>query len=161
MTRTEGQGPEAKGESHVLLAVDESENSKRAVRYVGDLLGGVPGFRVTLLHILPEPSEDYFDSRQNRDEWIKDHGAKAAAMLENFRNILVRCGFRPEKVSILLEVTYCESIADCILNVQERLRCCTLVIGRRGMSKREEIIFGSTSNTILHSGRNCALWVIE
>jgi len=41
------------------------------------------------------------------------------------------------------------------------LKCCTVVIGRRGLSKKEEFIFGSTSNRILHEANNCAVMVIE
>ena len=38
----------------------------------------------------------------------------------------------------------------------------TIVLGRRGISKKEEFIFGSTSNKILHSRKSCAaLWVVE
>jgi nucleotide-binding universal stress UspA family protein len=39
--------------------------------------------------------------------------------------------------------------------------CGTVVIGRRGISRKEEFIFGSTSNKILHTARDCSVWVIE
>src|SRR5919109_2528771 len=38
---------------HILIAVDDSEASYRAVTYVGSLIGGCEGFRVCLLHALP------------------------------------------------------------------------------------------------------------
>jgi len=38
----------------------------------------------------------------------------------------------------------------------------TLVIGRRGISKKEEFIYGSTSNKLLHAAKgSAAMWVIE
>src|SRR5215813_9262149 len=38
---------------HILIAVDDSEASYRAVTYVGSIIGGCEGFRVCLLHALP------------------------------------------------------------------------------------------------------------
>jgi nucleotide-binding universal stress UspA family protein len=146
---------------HVLIAIDKSENAKRAVLYVADFLGGVPGFRVTLLSIVPEPSEDYFDTEEERAAWIEEHTSEADNMLRNYRAVLVQSGFKKEKVDVLVELRSCPSIADCILEEQKRLGCCTIVLGRRGISKKEEFLYGSTSNKILHCGENCAVWVIE
>jgi hypothetical protein len=55
----------------------------------------------------------------------------------------------------------CTSIAECILGERERFVCGTVVIGRRGISKKEEFLFESISSKILHSARDCAVWVIE
>ena len=38
---------------HILIAVDDSEASYRAVTYVGSIMSGGEGFRVCLLHALP------------------------------------------------------------------------------------------------------------
>ena len=40
-------------DKHLLIAVDESDSSRRAVLYVADFLGGFPGFTVTLLQHHP------------------------------------------------------------------------------------------------------------
>lgn len=146
---------------HVLVALDSSENAGRAALYVADFLGGVPGFRVTLLSIVPEPSEDYFETGEERKAWIKEHSAGAEKMLRNYREVLIQSGFSEEKVEVRVEVRNCPSIADCILDDQRKLGCCTIVLGRRGLSKKEEFLYGSTSNKVLHSGKNCAVWVIE
>ena len=49
-------------DKHLLIAVDDSDSSRRAVLYVADFLGGFPGFTVTLLRVIPAPEEDFFDS---------------------------------------------------------------------------------------------------
>jgi nucleotide-binding universal stress UspA family protein len=146
---------------HVLIALDESENAKRALLYAADFLGGVPGFRATLLNIIPEPSEDYFDSDKDRQTWMEDQRLKAEEMLDKYRMVLIQSGFGKDKVEGLVDIRNCPSIAECILDHQKRLGCCTVIVGRRGISKKEEFIFGSTSNKILHAGKNCAVWVIE
>jgi nucleotide-binding universal stress UspA family protein len=148
-------------ERHLLLAVDESENAKRVVLYVADFLGGGPGFRVTLLSIVPEPTGDYFETDEERKAWIEEHRFGAEKMLRNYREVLIQSGFSEDNVMVKVEVRNCPSIADCILDDQEKFGCCTIVLGRRGISKKEEFLYGSTSSKILHSGKNCAVWVIE
>lgn len=156
----EGMGSQVTNR-HILVAADDSENSKRAVLYVADFLGGVSGFRVTVLTVIPEPSGDYFRTAQDREAWIEGGRAGAVKMLETYRRILLQAGFGEEKVATVVDIRDCPSVADCILDMQQRLGCCTVVMGRRGISRREEFLFGSTSNKIMHSGKNCAVWVIE
>jgi len=146
---------------HILVAADDSENSKRAVLYVADFLGGVAGFRVTILTVIPEPPQDYFGTAQEREAWIENSRAGAVKMLEVYRRILLQAGFGEEKVATVADIRTCPSVADCILDIQQTLGCCTVVMGRRGISRKEEFLFGSTSNKIMHSGKNCAVWVIE
>lgn len=159
MTTDQTNCPET--DRHILIAVDESENAKRTVLYVADFLGCVPRVFVTLLCVIPEPPVDYFKTDQERTAWLEQKKSEAAAMLEIYGRILVQSGFGKDKVEQRVEVSYCPHIADCILNAQQKLRCRTLVIGRRGLSKKEEFLFGSTSSKIVHSARDCAVWVIE
>ena len=53
-------------ERHLLVAVDESENSKRAVMYLADFFGDYKNVFITILSVLPEPSEDYFVNDEER-----------------------------------------------------------------------------------------------
>ena len=54
---------------NILIAVDASENSRRAVQYVADLLGGIPGFKVSVLHVIREPEEDEFAVEAEKEKW--------------------------------------------------------------------------------------------
>ena len=146
---------------HVLIAVDQSDFSKKAVMYAADFLGGNPGFRATLIHIVLVPPEDYFESDAARAGWIEEEHSKAEAMLERYRDVLFHSGFEKNKVSTVVDIRHTGSVGDCILDTQKKLGCCTVILGRRGISKKEEFLYGSTSNKVLHSGKNCAVWVIE
>jgi nucleotide-binding universal stress UspA family protein len=146
---------------NILIAVDASENAKRAVQYVKDFIGGMPGFHVSVLSIIAEPSEDYFVNAGERNAWIEKENAAAKRVLEEYRQMLIQSGLRDEDVSLHAVMRECTSIAECILDEQKKLGCGTVVIGRRGISKKEEFIFGSTSNKILHAARDCSVWVIE
>ncbi|MBC8412664.1 MAG: universal stress protein [Nitrospira sp.] len=163
LTKTAGEiaTPGRITDRHLLIALDGSKNAERALMYVADFLGGQKGFRVTLLRIVPELSEDYFATQDEHDKWIDDETEKAEELLESYRGILIQSGFKPRKVGIHITIGQCSSVAECILEHQKKLQCCTVVVGRRVISRKEEFLFGSTSNRILRSEKRCALWVIE
>ncbi len=146
---------------NILIAVDASENAKRAVLYVKDLLAGLPGFHITIVTIIQQPPEDYFITEAERNSWVGNQNAAAKDILQGYRQILLQDGFRDEDVTSHPVMRECNSLAECILDEQRRLSCGTVVIGRRGISKKEEFIFGSTSNKILHTPKDCSVWVIE
>jgi nucleotide-binding universal stress UspA family protein len=148
-------------ERHLLVAVDGSENSKRAVMYVADFFGSDRDVVVTVLSLIPEPSEDYFSTDGERDAWITEKKTEMQKILDGYKEILTDAGIAGDKVRILLVVRQCESIGDAILEEQNRLRTDIVVVGRRGLSHNEEFIFGSTSNRILHHAKNCAVMVVE
>ena len=83
----------------VLLAVDDSENARRAVTYVGSLLGGLDGFRVMVLHVVPEPDEDFFETPEEKMEWSKKRKIKVDAMLDDYRRMLIEAGFDKDQVT--------------------------------------------------------------
>lgn len=148
-------------ERHIMIAVDSSDNARRAVLFVGDFFGCYEGFQVTLLHIILEPEATYFKDNEKRQQWLAEKLAEARKIMEEYRHILVDAGFPEDKVNVRIDTMRAPSVADCIIKEQEEMKCCTIVIGRRGISKKEEFIFGSTSNKIIHEAKKCAVLVIE
>ena len=148
-------------ERQILIAVDASANSKRAVQFVGDFFGCYAGIKILLLTIILEPAPGYFDTEDARSDWTATQRTSAEKLLDDYQRLLVDSGFPQDNVLISIICKQAPSIADCILEEQANLKCCTVVIGRRGISRKEEFIFGSTSNKILHQARNCAVLVIE
>ncbi len=148
-------------DKHFLIAVDESESSKRAVLYVADIVGGFPGFAVTLLFIIPGPEEDFFDSEEEQVAWTKEKLEAANRLLNNYREIMIQSGFPPDKVRIRSCAGEEKSFAEAILDAQCDLSCCTVVVGRHHKSKTEEFLLGSTSTRLIREAKNCAVWVIE
>jgi len=146
---------------NILIAVDDSDNARRAVEYVGQIIGGSQGFEVMLLHIVPEPEEDYFpDSKQQR-QWLDQYREKMKKRLDQYQRILAGHGFTDENVSIQMIQRFCPSMAECILTERKNVRYDTIVVGRQGLSRSEEFLFGSISSKIVTHGRNCAVWVVE
>jgi nucleotide-binding universal stress UspA family protein len=145
---------------NVLLAVDESENARRAVAYVGFLLGRAGGFRVTLLHVIALPEEDYFERVEQKESWLEAYRRKAEAFMERYRGELIAAGFDGSMLRLRSPQLSCPSIAECILEELEQSEYGTIVVGRQGLSRKEEFLFGSVSSKIVGHARNCAVWVV-
>jgi nucleotide-binding universal stress UspA family protein len=148
-------------ERHIMIAVDSSENSRRAVLFVGDFFGCYEGFMVTLLHIILEPDATFFKDNEDRQKWLAEQREESAKIMEEYKDILLDAGFPEDMVNVRIDTMRAPSVADCIIKEQEDMKCCTIVVGRRGITKKEEFIFGSTSNRIIHEAKKCAVLVIE
>ena len=145
----------------ILLAVDASENSRRAVAYVAQMLGACKGFSIILLHVISPPEEDDFATRSEQAQWLAQYRLKIENMLEQYRQILVQEGFDPQAFDLIATLRYYPSIAECILAEQDRRSCSTIVVGRQGLSPSEEFLFGSVSSKLVGRAKNCTVWVVE
>lgn len=145
----------------VVVAVDGSENSRRAVEHVAEVLSGAPGFDFTLLHVIAEPDPDYFGNQPARRlEWISAQRAEAANYLESYRSVLLRAGMEPGAVAVDVVEKDCPSLADCILDECARRGAGILVLGRQGRGAKEELLLGSVSKAAVHRGKGRAVWVV-
>ncbi|HDQ40564.1 MAG TPA: universal stress protein [Desulfonatronum sp.] len=156
----------------ILVAVDASENSARAVEYTGIMIGQTPGFQIHLLYVERHPERDIFpddaswkNACQEEEQNIRDFLAQARGMLENkgvqHEAISVdyassgSCSTGPQRSS------KGHSVANHILKVHQEGGYGTVVVGRRGVSKAEEFLFGSVTTKIIHNAKDCTVWVVE
>ncbi|MFA7384034.1 MAG: universal stress protein [Desulfurivibrionaceae bacterium] len=149
-------------ERHLLVAVDESANARRAVMFLADFFSDFQNIFITLLSIIPEPSEDFFPTEAERRSWLTEKETGMQKHLAGYKEILLGAGFLDDRIETRLSIRPGTiSIGDAILAEQEKLRCCIVVVGRRGISQSEEFVFGSTSSKILHHAKHCAVLVVE
>jgi len=148
-------------DKHLMIAIDESENARAALLFVAGFIGGFRGFRATILSIIATPDRDIFESEGERQKWIADKRETLEIILERYRQILIQSGFPKTKVRTELVVADGRPVSSVILEKQKEVRSCALVVGRRGISKSEEFLYGSVSNALIHSANNCSVWVIE
>ena len=152
---------EKKFNKNILIAVDDSENARRAVSYVSYLLAGVKGFKILILHVISQPEEDYFPTSAEKENWLSNYQVKVDVMLKDYRQILIREGFDPDDISVRSILRYCPSLSECILAEQNKTNSGTIVVGRQGLSRSEEFLFGSISRKIVNQARNCTVWIVE
>lgn len=145
---------------NILVAVDESENARRAVSYVAQLLGGTKGFSITMLNVIAEPDEDFFPTDEDKERWLEKHSQKIEATLKEYRQMLIDSGFDGDDVKTRSTLRYCPSMAECILAERDQTEYDTLVVGRQGLSRKEEFLFGSVSSKVVNHAHNCTVWVV-
>jgi nucleotide-binding universal stress UspA family protein len=131
------------------------------VVYVGEFLGGQKGFTVTLLHVIHAPEEDFFSSPQERERWVKSGRKKIERWITEYRDMLIAGGVDAGDVSISAVERDGPSLARLILAEMTVLGAGTIVLGRQGLSPKEEFLFGSVSKQIVSHARNCTVWVVQ
>ncbi len=158
----------------ILLAVDSSENSERAVIYVAEMLGGTENLDVCLLYVERPPDRDIYATEEAWKKAALAKEKKIRLFLHKARGILETHGIAPEQIreeyvvscksAIHASPGYCTSgtsIAEEILRVRDDGGFGTIVIGRRGVSRTEEFLFGSVSTSVMHHAGTGTIWVVE
>jgi len=159
---------------NVLIAVDGSVNSLRAVKYASRVFSPNEEARLVLFHILPAVSPMNLDKKEikiidarkaERADlaglyWRSEHEEKISEFFAEATDVLVQAGVRPEQVKSKFSVRKGE-IADAILEEVELGNYETLVLGRRGLSRVREFIMGSISTKVVREARGCAVCVVE
>jgi len=144
----------------IIIAVDDSPRSLNAVEYVGSIAGHLAGIHLCLLHVYPEPPPDYYQSGATLDDYKSEQEEKAKMLFAQAKKILQGHGIAPQAVTSLCRIAGQQAISAAILDLQVRENYGTIVVGKRGISKAEEFLFGSISNALIHNGRDIAVWVI-
>jgi nucleotide-binding universal stress UspA family protein len=163
---------------NILIAVDDSEVSNRAVAYVADLMGGRRGFRFHLLHILPplppallevggseDPDTEQHEEASIRDQqaaWLAQAEEAARPMLERAKSIL-----RSAKVPAQAVGTQCvislngEAIVTDILEAARANQCGTVVVGRESFHGLRAFLARHVADDLIHKGHGSTIWVVE
>ncbi|MYL82171.1 universal stress protein [Desulfovibrio aerotolerans] len=156
----------------ILIAYDGSDNARRAVSYTAAMVGS-GGNRLVDVAAIERPADR--DLFADDAAWKAECARRIEAMrtsLNEARAMLVAAGVPEAAVttrfvescrSPLREAQECSigtSIALEILRLAEEGGYDTVVVGRRGVSKQEEFLFGSVSTKIIHAAKGLAVWVV-
>ena len=145
---------------NVLIAVDDTPTSENALKYAADILGKLPATRVCLLHIYPEPPPGYYSSGKSLDDYKQDKEEKAAGFIQRAEDILQQAGIDKQSIITMYRMTDHATISQTILDTQTEDEYGTLIVGKRGVSKAEEFLFGSISSSLVHHSKDCTVWVV-
>ncbi|MBI5183584.1 MAG: universal stress protein [Nitrospinae bacterium] len=144
----------------ILIGIADSPNSRIASNYVREILGGKEReFEVVLFHVIPKAkSEEEAKLRRISER----EGLKIIKeTLQEIKNDFVNSGISPGSIRIVVEEGKHETVAEGILDYLEKEHFQTVVVGRRGIARSEEFLFGSVSKKIVSEAKGCAVWVVE
>lgn len=144
----------------ILLAVDGSVTSVRAVRYVGNIAPLMPQAEICLLHVYPEPPPDYYTQGGRLDRYREMREERAREMLDEAAALLLEAGVEKHQLSRRIEMAEKRTISAVVLEVQAEGDFGTVVAGKRGVSKAEEFLFGSISNALARHSKSFTSWIV-
>lgn len=158
-----------------ILAVDESENFHRAVKYVGSLLRGTPDAAVTLFHVLKPIPRELLEHgglenpaaeaqlaqqlRHEQETWIRKEEASESHVLKKACETLTQSGF--DRNQVALKIGHEDDVARNILEEARTGRHETIVVGRHGMSRVKRLFGGGVTDQLLREAKGFAIWVVE
>src|SRR5215467_3409408 len=176
--KTETVGTLVQTHKHLLIAVDASEVSKRALAYVAELMNGREDIRVLLLHAAkpvppkllefggsenPEEEQTAEAALQGaRTDWIEREDRAAARMFARARALLRRAGV-PEGVVDTQTVAWDpnESLDSAILEVAQEKHCGTVVVGYAAFSWLQERLHSHLAEALLRKAAGIAIWIVH
>lgn len=148
--------------SKIMIAVDGSDSSLRAVDHVSFMLGDNPDSKITLLHVTPR-LRDYctidFDKEGDSMKELILSGDKQCvdSFYIHAKEKFKKAGMNESQIDIR-EVTTTLNIGKAILDEALKGRFSTVVVGRRGINN--SFFMGSVSSRILTNAKDCAVWLV-
>lgn len=159
----------------ILLAIDGTRASERAVRYVGEVLG-TDATHVRLLHVVPALPLERRDvpgfrapaeGREARTE--EAFGSKASArarrarpILERMRAVLLDEGFRDEQLELDLRAGAPEeSVPRVVLEQARQHDCDTIVVGYRKLPWYRQLFYRHVGEWLVRHANEQTVCVVE
>lgn len=162
----------------ILVAVDGSDASRRALIYVGEILGPRPDTTVRLLHLLPPTPPELLehggaehpnaqkrldrDLRDTRDAWIASKREEAQALFEDSIRLLESHGLVAARIGT--ECRACvgtQAVARECLEAAAESGCDTIVLARQSMPWHKDLLHRHHSTNVVRKGRGFTVWVVE
>jgi len=154
----------------LLVVVDESPATKRALEYVARVASRHRDLQVCLAHALPSPPPELVEFRgaekarlrAYKRRWISVDKMTEQRALDRANTVLRRGGLARGAI----EAHYCY-LVDASLATQEILglarsrKCDTVVIGRDSLSWLSELIHGDPAEEIVRQGKGFTIWVVQ
>jgi nucleotide-binding universal stress UspA family protein len=153
----------------ILVAVDESKHSLRAVRYVAEtmpcdaavtLLSVVPDMAAacrlegpSLVPIFKENREAFCSMEDSKRERIKE-------FMDQAKEGLAKAGFPGGNIRVKVRKKK-KGVARDILAEAKEGKYDTIVVGRRGLSGVKEFFIGSVSQKVLQNASNLTVVVVD
>jgi nucleotide-binding universal stress UspA family protein len=134
---------------HILVAVDGSENSLRAIEQVAEIVGDSSDIQVDLASVIA--IDVYSDMVYDP---IEAHGDAQRELIQPALDILAKTGVKANVVLLHGRP------ADEIIRYAEKEAVDLLVIGSRGLNALQEFAIGSVSHKVIKHSK-CPVLVVK
>ncbi len=155
-------------EKKILIAIDDSENAKRAVEFVANLF--TSDTQVTLFSVLQDTAAlcemnspaltPYFTSQQSSFCLLEEKKKELITeALQTAKNILVEAGFEEKNIAVKANLKKKGVARDIIKESGDGYDA--IVLGRKGLSGIKDFILGSVSQKVFNSAKEVSVLVVN
>jgi nucleotide-binding universal stress UspA family protein len=162
--------------SRILIAVDKSDASHKAVNYVADIASGNAGLRVGLLHLELPPrmlewggSEDPKVEARVSTERAKAYHEMETNVMERSESLLHRLDpiLAEKGIDVTAELVQFEEPLDADTITNHLLECAreqdygTVVIGRHAFVGLRRMFQSDVAEQLLDKAKGLTVWIVE
>lgn len=164
--------------TRLLLVVDDTPASERALAYVSDVLQGRHGFRVILTCLLPpmpaqllefggaenpdvegELEQELRHEQQRFISWAKE---EARGMMSRMKAKFRSAGVASNSIlTRFSDPLYQQGAPEELLEMARRYRCRTIVLGHQAHSWFREIVQSDLTEHLIRRGEGITFWIVE
>jgi nucleotide-binding universal stress UspA family protein len=154
-------------ERKILVAVDGSSYSNNTLQYLGSLFAPVKEMKLHLFTAIRcsavPPGKEWLSEQELMNSLPPDAQKNLRTAKTYMRTAigkLEKLGISTDRVTTEVRLAR-STVADDILHDGRKGLYDAIVIGRRGLSKLEEIVMGSISASLFERSHDVPLWIID
>jgi nucleotide-binding universal stress UspA family protein len=151
----------------ILLAVDDTQPSKMAVRYAVQMSKSVSDLQFVLLNVQPMVSQflkhdarTSAAARKQLENVQNKHVQFSQHLLEDYRREMESQGIHPDQIETRTQPRNLGYAKD-IIDVAQEKNYDAIVVGRRGLSGIAKLYAGSVTTDILEQSQVIPVWLVD
>ncbi|MDY6845094.1 MAG: universal stress protein [Thermodesulfobacteriota bacterium] len=156
----------------VLVAIDGSKSSQRAIEFTGQFFSNSNDISITLFHVLPElptglweeghilTGDEKTDKKDFCDNWLTNQKLKIEPHFKSAIHYITKSGIDPQKI-ITKSIPESSGVANAILDEAKNGNYHVIILGRRGLSNLSRFLMGSVTSKVIHHGTGLAICIVE
>jgi nucleotide-binding universal stress UspA family protein len=150
----------------ILIAVDGSFNSRKAMEYAAGMGSIVKNLEYTFINVHPKISEFLLDdakmdpkARKALKEVTEKNQENSNKILGESKKIMIKLGIEESRIKTISQ-QQTMGTAKTILDYGKQSLCDAIVMGNRGVSRLAESFMGSITNTVLEHTSITPIWAV-
>ena len=153
-------------EKRILIGVNDSIYSRRAVEYAVRMGSSVKSLSYTLFNVQPKVSDFLLEdaktdpkARSALKDVINKNQENSKELVEKYKSQMIKLGAEEKRIETVTQAKIMGTAKD-ILHYGEQCLCDAIVLGRRGVTSLEEAFIGSVTNSVLEHSSVIPIWAI-
>ncbi len=154
----------------LLVVVDETPATTKALKYVAQMVAGRRNFRICLAHSLIAPPRQLVEIRGTEKERVRTYKLRwESADAKTEQRVLDRANAVLRQDGVYrgaIEAHFCYLMDGTrapkeILKLARARKCDTVVIGRKSLSWLRELIDGDPGEELVRQAKGFTIWIVE